>query len=472
MSKPSPWRACLALILLAGALSAAEVATIVPDLDEYAADERFSVDSGKVVVRRLTDYASRIVLTSDKREVRLRVEGFEPLRVLDLRTGRRIRSASAAADLTIPEDGVGWFVVYDPPAEVSIYEFKPRSPLKLPTTGPKKARYPVVDVHAHLSLRGAEIGERLKVMDAAGVGVVIDNPMAALGQTPAASYEKFEAKRPDRFLTFATVDFTRRHEQNFAEEAIRRLEQDVELFGAVGIGETHDKGAGLFGRALVPEPRGPVYIDDPRVLPLWKAAARLKLPVLMHVADPPLWYRPPDRFNEHLPRMARSPWFIVAGLDVLPVEEILKHRDRVLEQIPDLVVIGAHMGSSTENLGALAETLRKYPNLYPEIGVRHTVLARQPRAARKFFIEFQDRILYGADGVQPLSAYRMQWRIFETGDDSFTPEGGGSDPFFLYGLDLPDTVLKKLYYANAARLMPKVKQRLLELDPKLDFPGP
>ncbi|MCP5111313.1 MAG: amidohydrolase family protein [bacterium] len=461
----------LAVAATAPYLAAEDVRDLVPGYDKYQPDSRFSVNAGALKARRVNEHATLVVIeTGGPAKVKFSAPGITPLRFIDIRRRQRMTRKTSTLDLATPKDGIAWLVIFDPPPEVSVYDYQPRSPLKAPNTGPMKARYPVVDVHAHLSTRRATLEERLEIMDAANVALVIDSPMAFAGEETASSYRKFESRRPDRFLTFATIDFTRRREPGFAQEAIRRLERDIEEFGVVGIGETHDKGSGIFGFALVAEAEPPVYVDDPRLMAVWKAAARLKLPILFHIADPPLWYEPADRSNEHLLRIRNSPWFHVAGTATLSVEEVLERRNKVMEQVPDLQVIGAHMASSTEDLATLAATLRKFPNLYPEVGVRHTVLARQPRVAREFFIEFQDRVLYGADGIQPLSAYRNQWRIFETADDSFAAPGRRADPFYLYGLDLPDVVLKKLYYANAAKLMPKVKQRLLKLHPELDFP--
>ena len=145
----------------------------------------------------------------------------------------------------------------------------------------------------------------------------------------------------------------------------------------------------------------------------------------------------------------------------------------------DLVLRGKLAGRQTEgrrwlvsasDVERLAEHLRRYPNLYVEIGNRFPRLASTPRVARKFFIEFQDRILFGMDGIQPTDQYRARFRILETDDDAFQLPGRETDFQRLYGLDLPDVVLKKVYYSNAAKLMPKVKRALLKQHPNLDFP--
>lgn len=146
---------------------------------------------------------------------------------------------------------------------------------------------------------------------------------------------------------------------------------------------------------------------------------------------------------------------------------MVARRDHLMEEIPDLVVIGAHMGTLEDDLARLGETLDKYPNFYVEMGVRHVYLGVQPHTARKFHIKYQDRILFGQDGAINAWQYRQYFRLMETDDDRITI--GAHEPK-LYGLNLPDDVLKKIYYGNAARLMPKVKERLAKLHPDLEFP--
>ena len=145
---------------------------------------------------------------------------------------------------------------------------------------------------------------------------------------------------------------------------------------------------------------------------------------------------------------------------------MMERRNDVLREIPDLIIIGAHMGTLEDDLERLGETLDRYPHFYVEIGVRDLYLAIQPNAARKFFIKYQDRILFGQDGVQSIARYRQHFRVLESDDDRFH-QGGHA----LYGLDLPDLVLRKVYYANAAKLMPQVKNALLRQYPGLSFPN-
>jgi predicted TIM-barrel fold metal-dependent hydrolase len=232
-----------------------------------------------------------------------------------------------------------------------------------------------------------------------------------------------------------------------------------------GVGETHDKGSGLFGNWLKPEPRGRMYLDDQRLMPLWRELGRLKMPILFHVSEPVPFYHPFDKNNPFLKMLWRSNHYNLWQTDTWSRDEMMERRNRVLKEVPNLVMIGAHMGTLEDDLERLGETLDQYPNLYVEMGSRDIYVAIQPNAARKFFIKYQDRILFGRDGVQTAENYRQHFRILESDDDLIYTRGQ-----VLYGLDLPNVVLRKVYYANAAKIMPPVKAALLRQFPKLPFP--
>jgi predicted TIM-barrel fold metal-dependent hydrolase len=367
--------------------------------------------------------------------------------------------------LSLPPDGVCLLFLFKPLPEVSVYDYTPEPIFTHKDSTPTKARFPVVDVHLHLSRAGVTAEERLRVMDATGIAVAVDSPMAVLGQKTEDSYERFENKHPNRFLTFATIDFTHRHEKGFVKDVVSKLESDIRTMNVPGVGETHDKGSGIFGHWLLPEPKGRTYIDDERLMPLWRKIAQLGLPILFHVSEPIPFYYPFDEKNPFLKMQARANHYNLWQTDALSRDAMMERRNRVLKEIPELIVIGAHMGTLEDDLARLGETLDRYPNFYVEIGVRNLYLAIQPNAARKFFIKYQDRILFGQDGIRTVESYRQDFRYLETDDDRFMVGGHA-----LYGLELPDVVLRKVYYANAAKLMPQVRQALLRQFSELPFP--
>jgi uncharacterized protein len=442
---------------------------IEPDYDRYEAADFLQVSNGTVKVLAVGDKGWRLLVEAPQSEggtntTLSRLDG-EIMSLMSIRPYMRGSPKTDSLSISLPPDGVALLFLFVPVPEVSLLEYEPETIFTHKDSTPEMARFPVVDVHLHVSRLGITAESRLQVMDAVGIAVAVDSPMAVHGQKTEDSYRQFEKRHPDRFLTFATVDFTNRYEEGFVGEAVAKLESDIRTMNVPGLGETHDKGSGLFGNWLLPEPRGRMYIDDERFMPLWRAMAQLELPILFHVSEPIPFYYPFDAKNPFLKMQASANHYNLSGTDALSRDAMMERRNRVLQEIPDLTMIGAHMGTLEDDLGRLGETLDKYPNFYVEIGVRDLYLSIQPNAARKFFIKYQDRILFGQDGVQSIERYRQHFRVLESDDDRFM-QGGHA----MYGLDLPDRVLRKVYYANAAKLMPQVKSALQGLHPDLSFP--
>lgn len=376
------------------------------------------------------------------------------------------RKTGDSVDLPTMPEGWGWYFLRKPLVLSSPKAPGPEHLITTKKTVIKKAKYPVVDVHTHVLLSFKDPGLYLRLLDQAGVAVLVDSPLATFTQRTKDTYEKMEKRYPNRFITFGTIDFSNRYQDGFSDAALARLETDVKTMGIAGVGETHDKGAGVYGHALRPDARGRVHVNDNRIMPIWRAAARLKLPILFHIAEPIGNYAP---FGEHpFERWGSvSRKYNLWGTSVLSRDEMMLRRNSLMKDIPELVIIGAHMGSLEDDLQRLGDTFDKYPNFYVEIGQRHITFGQQPNLARKFFIKYQDRILFGQDGVQTLETYRNHFRFLETDDDliSFSSR---RPP--VYGLNLPDEVLRKVYYGNAAKLMPKVKKALQNQYPDLEFP--
>jgi predicted TIM-barrel fold metal-dependent hydrolase len=376
------------------------------------------------------------------------------------------RKTGDSVDVSIMPEGWGWYFLRKPLPPSALRMPGPDHLITTKKTVIEKARYPVVDVHTHVLLSFPVPSLYLKILDQAGVAVLVDSPLATFTQQTKDTYLKMERRHPDRFIAFGTIDFSDRYQDGFAAAAIAKLESDVKTMGIAGVGETHDKGAGVYGHALRPDARGPVHVNDPRLMPVWRAAARLKLPILFHIAEPIGNYAAYGKHpRERWGRVSRK--YNLWGTSVLSRDEMMRRRNSLMEDIPDLVIIAAHMGSLEDDLQRLADTFDKYPNFYVEIGQRHYTLGQQPNLTRKLFIKYQDRILFGQDGVQTLDIYRKHFRFLETDDDliSFSSH---RPP--VHGLNLPDDVLRKVYYGNAARLMPKVKKALQSQYPDLEFP--
>ena len=340
-------------------------------------------------------------------------------------------------------------------APPSILDYRPRSTLVAPAHPIPKARFPVIDFHGHPNSQLdseaglAELGAQL---DALNVRMMI----AANNVTGEALVRQMTQIRAsptmrDRVRLLAGVNF-RDVGLGWAEKAVAQLEADIAA-GAVGIGEI-GKGLGLSTRKA---DGTRLKIDDPALSPIWEAAARLKLPVFIHTADPQEFWQPLDMNNERWLELALFPGRRYPAEQYPSFETLMQERDNMLRQNPRTTFVIAHLGWHANDLGRLAKMMTAMPNLYSEVGAVLYDIGRQPRAAQEFFIRFQDRILFGKDSYQP-EEYPYYWRVFETRDDYFDYYRHYHASWKLYGIDLPDAVLKKVYFGNALRITSRLPQ--------------
>ena len=337
----------------------------------------------------------------------------------------------------------------------SIVDYRPRSTLIVPAHPVPKAKYPAIDFHGHpqgrlgsadvLDALGATLDSlNVRLMIAANniSGDALQRTVATIAQSP---------KMKDRLRVFTGISF-QGVGPGWAERAVAQLEADVAA-GAVGIGEI---GKG-FGQSVRKADGSRLALDDPALDPVWQAAARLKLPVFIHTGDPQEFYRPMDFSNERWLELALFPGRRVPPDQHPNFEELMKERDNLFRRNPRTTFVAAHMGWHANDLGRLGRMLTEMPNLYVEVGAILYDIGRQPRAARDFFIRYQDRILFGKDSFQP-EEYPYYWRVFETRDDYFDYYRDYHAFWKLYGIDLPDDVLKKVYYKNALKITPRLPQ--------------
>jgi uncharacterized protein len=334
----------------------------------------------------------------------------------------------------------------------SILDYRPRSTVVAPAHQTQTARFPVVDFHGHPGalVRTAEGLETLgDALDALNVRlmVVADNLTGERLRETVAAVRASERMR-DRVRVLAGIDFLDVGAPGWAERAVRTLEADIAA-GAVGIGEV-PKSLGLSLR----KPDGSrLRMDDPVLDPVWQAAARLGLPVFIHTADPAEFFQPVDYRNERWLELALFPGRQYPQDRFPSFEQLMEERDNLFRRHPQTTFVTAHMGWQAHDLARLGRLLDELPNVYTEVGAVLYEIGRQPRAARDFFIRYQDRILFGKDSFQP-DEYPYFWRVFETRDDYFDYYRPYHAFWKLYGIDLPDEVLRKLYYQNALRITP------------------
>jgi uncharacterized protein len=331
----------------------------------------------------------------------------------------------------------------------SIVDYRPRSTLVTPAHQVPRAKYPVIDFHGHpqgllatadgLEKLGASLDSlnvRLMVVANNMSGETLQRTIAAVRASPTMK---------DRVRVLAGVDF-RDVGPGWAGKAVAQLEADVAA-GAVGVGEV-SKGLGLSIRKA---DGTRLRIDDPALDPVWAACARLRIPVFIHTADPEQFWQPIDYENERWLELALFPGRRYPPEQFPSFEQLMTERDNMLRRNPKTTFVIAHMGWHANDLGRLGKLMAELPNVHTEVGAVLYDIGRQPRGARDFFVRFQDRILFGKDSFQP-EEYPYYWRVFETRDDYFDYYRGYHAFWKLYGIDLPDEVLKKVYYRNALRI--------------------
>jgi predicted TIM-barrel fold metal-dependent hydrolase len=332
----------------------------------------------------------------------------------------------------------------------SIVDYRPRSTLVTAEHMVPRAKYPAVDFHGHPGAIDTPeaLAKLVAAMDSLNIGTMVaanNTSGEALKRTVEAIRASPAARGRVRVLT--GIDF-RNVGPGWAEKAVAQLEADVAA-GAVGVGEI-GKGLGLSTKKA---DGSRLKIDDPALDPVWQACARLKLPVFIHTADPQEFWRPIDNSNERWLELALFPGRRYPAEQFPSFEQLMTERDAMLRRNPRTTFVIAHMGWHANDLPRLAKLMTALPNVHTEIGAVLYDIGRQPRAARDFFVRFQDRILFGKDSFQP-EEYPYYWRVFETRDDYFDYYRPYHAFWKLYGIDLPDPVLRKLYYENAQRITP------------------
>jgi uncharacterized protein len=333
-------------------------------------------------------------------------------------------------------------------APPSIVDYRPKSTLVTPAHMVPKSKFPSIDFHGHPGdISNAEAIERLgAAMDSIGLQVMIaanNTSGDQLKNTMAAIRASTKMKDRVRVLTGINL---RDVGLGWAERAVAQLEADVAA-GAVGVGEI-GKGFGL----STTKPDGSrLKLDDPDLKPIWDACARLGLPVFIHTGDPQEFFKNIDLTNERWLELSLFPGRRFPPDRYPSFETLMTERDNLFRNNPKTTFVAAHMGWQANDLARLGKLL-DMPNVYTEVGAVLYDIGRQPRGAHDFFVKYQDRILFGKDSFQP-EEYPYYWRVFETADEYFDYYRGYHAFWKLYGISLPDTVLKKVYYQNALKLM-------------------
>jgi predicted TIM-barrel fold metal-dependent hydrolase len=332
-----------------------------------------------------------------------------------------------------------------------IREYKPQSTLVVPQHTVPRAKFPVIDFHGHPPqlTSAAALANVVRAMDDLNVrSMVVNNPQ--LRGENLRQWIEIASGTPhrDRFIYFTSVAFGRSVNPGFGRAAAAQLEADVKA-GAKGIQEI-GKGLGL---SITRADGSRLPIDDPELDPLWEAAARLNVPVFIHTADPQKFWDPIDYSNERWLELALFRDRRYQDPAFPRFETLMAERDRLFKKHPRTTFVTAHLGWHANDLARLGRMFDEMPNVYSEIGAVLYDIGRQPRFAHDFFVKYQDRLLFGKDNYQP-DEYPYYWRVLETNDEYFDYYRDYHAFWKLYGIALPDDVLKKLYFQNALRIIP------------------
>ena len=338
-------------------------------------------------------------------------------------------------------------------------DYEPVSTLKVEQTELTSAIYPFVDAHAHQRrLSGERIQGIIADMDAMNMAVMV-NLSGGSGEQLRSMVDATEEVAPGRIVHFANVNFSRVSEPGFGETAAAQLEEDVSN-GARGL--KIYKSLGMYTQDAE---GNRLATDDPRLDPIWAKCGELGIPVLIHTADPSQFWLDHDQYNERWFELKQRPERKRPSEPSF--EALIEEQWNVFRRHPNTLFINAHLGWMGNDLSRLGELLDANTNVYTELGAVVAELGRQPHTAREWLIEYQDRVHMGKDSWAP-EEYYTYFRVLETDDEFFPYYRKRHAWWTMYGLNLPDEVLRKVYYKNAVRLIPGLDKTLFPDDWNID----
>lgn len=337
--------------------------------------------------------------------------------------------------------------------DLSFEEYNPTSTLVVPGEEVLKAKFPFIDVHGHqYRMPTQDLKPVIEAMDTLNMGIMV-NLSGRSGDLLVQSVQNIADHYPKRFVVFANINFEDVGTPGWTENAVKQLEEDVKN-GARGL-----KVYKSLGLRYIDTNGNRVTVDDSRLDPIWEKCGALNIPVLIHTADPKPFWDSFDGDNERWLELKTHPRRKRTANDPAPWETLIAEQHRMFKKHPKTTFINAHMGWFANDLGKLGQLLDEMPNMNVGIGAIIAELGRQPRQAKAFFIKYQDRILFGKDSWKP-EEFPTYFRILESDDEYFQYHKKYHAFWPMYGLDLPDDVLKKVYYKNALRIVPGLDKTL------------
>ena len=337
--------------------------------------------------------------------------------------------------------------------DLSFEEYNPKSTLVVPGDSIFKAKFPFIDVHGHqYRMPTQDLAPVVADMDKLNMGIMV-NLSGRTGDELVQSVKNIADNFPGRFVVFANIDFEGAGSEGWTEKKVAQLEQDVKN-GAKGLKVY--KSLGLRNKD---EQGNRLAINDKRLDPIWAKCGELGIPVLIHSADPKSFWDEFDGDNERWLELKTHPRRKRDDTNPAPFQQIMDEQYNIIKKHPKTTFISAHMSWLANDLGKLGKLLDQMPNMNVGIGAIIAELGRQPRFAKAFITKYQDRVLFGKDSWVP-EEFPTYFRVLESADEYFPYHKKYHAYWAMYGLDLDDEVLKKVYYKNALRIVPGLDKSL------------
>ena len=329
----------------------------------------------------------------------------------------------------------------------TIEEYQPKSTMVTKEHKIERAKFPFIDIHSHHWNPTAEEVDRLvREMDTINLRLMV-NLSGGTGKQLRQTVATMKGRHPDRFVVFANLSYDDINTPGYGKRAAARLDQDVKN-GAQGL-----KIFKNFGMDVKYANGERVHVDDPEFDPVWDKCAELGLPVLIHIAEPSPFFDPWDYRNERWLELNQFPQRARPPEKYPPFETLISERNHLFAKHPKTNFIAAHLAFHGNDLERLGKTLDSLPNMYVDIAAVLAELGRQPYSAHDFLVKYQDRVLMGKD-IYDVNEYKWYFRSLETRDEYFEYYRPRHAFWRIYGFQVPDEVLKKVYYKNALKLVP------------------
>ncbi|HTF67287.1 MAG TPA: amidohydrolase family protein [Edaphobacter sp.] len=324
-----------------------------------------------------------------------------------------------------------------------------------------------IDTHTHAYVNKPEFQNLLKRLNVRIVDIILVDDQEKIDEWSNLPKERkdtwniVDASNGSVFFC-TTFDPFQANGQSFQENTLLEINQDFDR-GAVALKIWKNIGEEVKnkdGKYILP--------DDPMFNPIYDDIAAHGKTLIAHVADPTTVFEAPNPAAPDYTGYMNNPGFYMYRKPEAPSkQQILLARDHILEQHPNLRVVGAHLGSMEADFGQLADHFDRYPNFAVDIAARMDYLVIQPRGFLIPFInKYQDRLIYGTDleifpGKNDLerlksweNSYAIDWRFLAT-KEWLIYRG-----HIVQGLGLPEPILRKIYHDNAVKWFPGISSKV------------